>query len=518
MGAIPGEHGSRTEPGATGARALRTFAASVAAALVLFATGAVLLTVSWTDAREKLLVSNWLFLASGTAAAVCCLYTASRTTGTLRRAWSLFAAMGVAWTIGNVVWFVQSLEPVKPFPTVSDLFFVAALGLAAAGLLRFPAGRRVKNDRVRLLLDGVLIGCSVLYLSSVLVLEEMFARLGPELGALLLAVYPLGDVLLASLALLLLTRSPSRRRADLVLLACGLLVYAVEDTAYALLQARGEFHTGTPFDLGWIGGYLLIALAALTFSARAPGTGALRAAADSRLGDVLVNLVVGLAVVTGVAVGIRHWPDLVLGVVLLGIFGVRQGVLSGDNLALRRGLAHLAETDPLTGLPNRRRLERDLDRLQLLAVRYCTPLSLAVVDLDHFKGINDRHGHAVGDEMLRRVAAHLHESFRGEDAIARIGGEEFVVAMLGMGREVAVTRLAGVLQVFADTTHDVDGERVSVGGSAGVAEQGRDGTGFEELYRAADDALRVAKVSGRGRVVPAGAAGRTTPRIAPAGS
>ncbi len=511
MSASLGEDGNSTGPGATGAGALRTFGAAVVVALVLFGTGAILLTVRWTDAREKLLVSNWLFLASGSAAGVCCLYTASRTTGALRRAWFLFAAMGAAWTMGNVVWFVQSLEPVKPFPTVSDLFFVAALVLAAAGLLRFPAGSRVKNDRVRLLLDGLLIGCSLLYLSSVLVLEEMFARLGPELGALLLSAYPLGDVLLASLALLLLTRSPSRRRADLVLLACGLLVYAVEDTAYALLQARAEFHTGTPFDLGWIGGYLLIALAALTFSARAPGTGALRAAADSRLGEVLVNLVVGLAVVTGVWLGIRHWLDVALGVVLLAIFGVRQGVLFGDNLALRRGLAHLAETDPLTGLANRRRLERDLDRLQMLAVRYRTTLSLAVVDLDHFKGINDRHGHAAGDETLRRVAAHLQESFRGEDATARIGGEEFVVAMLGMGREDAVARLAGVLRALAAVPQEVDGHYVGIAASAGVAEQGRDGTGFEELYRAADDALRVAKVSGRGRVLPAGAA----PPLAP---
>jgi diguanylate cyclase len=511
MSATPRENEHHADTGAAGLGAARIFGAAVAVALVLFTTGAVVLTSSGTGLREKLLVSNCLFLVSGSAAAVCCLYTASRTTGPLRRAWSLFAAMGAAWTIGNVVWFVQSLDPVKPFPTVSDLFFVIALVLAAAGLLRFPAGRRVRDDRVRLLLDGLLIGCSVLFLSSVLVLEEMFARPGPGLSALLLAVYPLGDVLLASLALLLLTRSPRRKRADLVLLACGLLVYAFEDTAYALLQARAEFHTGTPFDLGWIGGYLLIALAALTFSARSPATGVLRAATDSRLGDVLVNLVVGLAVVTGVWVGTRHWLDVALGVTLLAIFGVRQGVLSGDNRALRRGLAHLAETDPLTGLANRRRLERDLGRLQMLAVRYRTTLSLAVVDLDHFKGINDRHGHAVGDETLRRVAAHLQGSFRGEDAIARIGGEEFVVAMLGMGREDAVARLAGVLRALAAVPQEVDGHCVGVAASAGVAEQGRDGTGFEELYRAADDALRVAKVSGRGRVVPAGAG----PPVAP---
>lgn len=186
----------------------------------------------------------------------------------------------------------------------------------------------------------------------------------------------------------------------------------MEDTAYALLHARHAFVTGAPIDLGWIGGYLLIALAALTFSARDPGAGALRAAADSKLGDVLVNLIMGLVVVAGAVVGIHHWSVLVLGTIVLAIFGVRQGVLSADNLALRRGLAYLAETDPLTGLATGRRLERDLDRLQLLATRHSERLSLTVVDLDHFKSINDRFGHAVGDDALRRVASHFRESFR----------------------------------------------------------------------------------------------------------
>ena len=174
---------------------------------------------------------------------------------------------------------------------------------------------------------------------------------------------------------------------------------------------------------------------------------------------------------------------------------------------LERARLHrlLAETDPLTGLANRRRLERDLNRLQLLADRYHSDLSLAVVDVDHFKRVNDRYGHASGDEVLRRLAGHLQAAFRGEDAVARVGGEEFVVAMLGMRREDAVERLGGVLQSFRDTPQEMGGELVTVAASAGVAQHDRDGVGFEALYRAADGALRVAKASGRGRVLPAGA-------------
>jgi diguanylate cyclase (GGDEF)-like protein len=165
----------------------------------------------------------------------------------------------------------------------------------------------------------------------------------------------------------------------------------------------------------------------------------------------------------------------------------------------------LAETDPLTGIANRRRTEHDLERLQHLADRYSTDLSLGVVDIDHFKKVNDQHGHAAGDEVLRRFAAHLREAFRGEDAVGRLGGEEFVVVMFGMGREDAVERLNAVLRSFACVRLDIEGASLSIRASAGVAQHRRDGVGFELLYRAADEALRTAKASGRGRVLPASA-------------
>ena len=166
--------------------------------------------------------------------------------------------------------------------------------------------------------------------------------------------------------------------------------------------------------------------------------------------------------------GVGQWPDIVLGVVLLALFGVRQGVLSGDNLALRRGLAHLADTDPLTGLPNRHRLERDLDRLQLLTVRFTT-LSLGGGPRP-LRG-NQRSPQPRGRRRDpppggRPPAGGL----CGEDAVARIG-TRFVVAMLGMGREDAVEHLA-CCSGPSPTLQEVDGKRVIVGASADVAEQG----------------------------------------------
>jgi diguanylate cyclase (GGDEF)-like protein len=164
----------------------------------------------------------------------------------------------------------------------------------------------------------------------------------------------------------------------------------------------------------------------------------------------------------------------------------------------------LAETDPLTGLANRRRFELDLARLRGISERQKTPLCLAVVDLDKFKRVNDRYGHDVGDEVLRRTAAHLRDAFRGEDAVARLGGEEFVAAMLGIRRDDAVQRLRVVLGALAGKDLVVDGSAVHIGASAGVAEYRQDGGDFEALYRAADTALRVAKAAGRGIVLAAG--------------
>ncbi|MFL5385731.1 MAG: response regulator [Longimicrobiaceae bacterium] len=165
----------------------------------------------------------------------------------------------------------------------------------------------------------------------------------------------------------------------------------------------------------------------------------------------------------------------------------------------------LADTDPLTGVANRRRSEELMGQLLHLAARQGQPLSLAVIDLDHFKEVNDRHGHGVGDEVLRRVARLLERSFRAEDVVARWGGEEFVVAMYGMDRDDGVQRIAELLEVLRGEpfeTGGVDPFRVTF--SAGVAQFPMDGAELGTLYRAADAALYQAKEAGRDRVLPTG--------------
>ncbi|HYH83808.1 MAG TPA: response regulator [Longimicrobium sp.] len=165
----------------------------------------------------------------------------------------------------------------------------------------------------------------------------------------------------------------------------------------------------------------------------------------------------------------------------------------------------LADSDPLTGVANRRRSDELMAQLVHLAVRNRQPFSLALLDLDHFKQVNDRHGHAVGDEVLRRVARLLERAFRAEDVVARWGGEEFVVGMYGMDKDDGVQRMADLLEQVRAEPFDLPGaEPLRVTFSAGIAQFPVDGADLQALYRVADATLYQAKEAGRDRVLPAG--------------
>jgi diguanylate cyclase (GGDEF)-like protein len=167
-------------------------------------------------------------------------------------------------------------------------------------------------------------------------------------------------------------------------------------------------------------------------------------------------------------------------------------------------LRALAEVDQLTQLANRHKSTEMLTHLLGLARRQHVPFSLVVVDVDHFKQVNDRFGHATGDEVLRHLSRTLRGSFRDEDVVARWGGEEFVVGMYGIATGDGVTRLYRVLEtVRRESFTAPDGSEFEVTFSAGVAEFPRNGSDLQSLYRSADAALYGAKDAGRARVFAA---------------
>jgi diguanylate cyclase (GGDEF)-like protein/PAS domain S-box-containing protein len=166
------------------------------------------------------------------------------------------------------------------------------------------------------------------------------------------------------------------------------------------------------------------------------------------------------------------------------------------NEALRRSVL----CDHLTGLANRRAFfeaaELELHRWQ----RQPRPLALVAFDADHFKQINDRHGHAAGDAVLRHLAAGLGATFRNLDLVARSGGEEFLVMLPGTTLDGAVAAARRLCEAVADRALQVDGVSIRCTMSAGVAAMAADVDGLAALMKRADQALYQAKALGRNRV------------------
>jgi diguanylate cyclase (GGDEF)-like protein len=172
-----------------------------------------------------------------------------------------------------------------------------------------------------------------------------------------------------------------------------------------------------------------------------------------------------------------------------------------NRLDRTRALRLAADVDALTGVATRRRGIEQLERCVRQAERHGQPMCVAVVDLDHFKQVNDRFGHIAGDAVLRRVAGVLTRAFRGGDVVARWGGEEFIVATYGMRCETTAKRLTAALGRMQEERFFAGGEPIDVTFSAGLAEFPGDGSDWMTLYRAADEALARAKADGRNRIV-----------------
>lgn len=170
-------------------------------------------------------------------------------------------------------------------------------------------------------------------------------------------------------------------------------------------------------------------------------------------------------------------------------------------------LQKLATHDALTGLKNRREFERILQEEWQRCARFKHSFALVVCDIDHFKKINDTHGHAIGDVVLKHVASLLGGQLRTVDQLARVGGEEFAIVMPETRRDEAVQTIQRLLVLLAETPCALpdSADSITVTLSAGIAVMPEDADTTPALFEAADKALYTAKRTGRNRVVTTGA-------------
>lgn len=228
-------------------------------------------------------------------------------------------------------------------------------------------------------------------------------------------------------------------------------------------------------------------------------------AIPNRLGMALAVALFG-AIITLVAMHLVRPRELLelLALFLMLLFPVATGWISAWRVQV---LQRQASTDALTGLYNRHEYERLFAHELARSLREQRPLSLAILDLDHFKRVNDTHGHAAGDEVLRRVARLCRDNFRAVDIVGRLGGEEFVVLLPDTSLAQAGEVAQRVLEQLRVTSIEVGEAVLQVTATLGLTQLQPDERQLDSLLQRADQALYAGKAAGRDRVVLAQADG-----------
>ena len=426
------------------------------------------------------------------------------------RPWYLLAVSQFVYASADVTFYVaHDVLHQEQFPALADLLYLSHYPILMAGLLLLVRQRTPSEDRASLI-DAAVIALAAGLLSWLFLIGPL--ALGSHaqlsiLGKVASVAYPVADLLVFAVAVRLLV-GPGTRPVSYWLLSASLLVVLATDTVYVLMQLTGTYTTGNVLDASWLGSYVLLSAAALHPSMRVlsePSSTPRTHTSRWRLGLLAVtSLVAPATLVIPTTLGRAVNLPVIAGAsaVLFLLVVARLGELVDEQ---RRA----AVTDGLTGLYNRRFFEATLALEAEQAARSGRDLGLLVLDIDHFKRINDAHGHQAGDRVLRELAARLVASSRGGDVIARYGGEEFVVLLRHTSVE-AVPETAERLRRAVGDIPMVLGDdlwlatTISVGGATWPVHA----HSADELVRVADQALYAAKRLGRNRV-QIGPPGRT---------
>jgi PAS domain S-box-containing protein len=305
--------------------------------VVMVAATCVLAFGSWAGGTATLtegVSSLGSFLAAG-----CCIHAMSFAQGASRWSWSLFGSTMIMWTLADVLWFLDGLfDGINVVIPVANYLYLLGLIPVVAGLLLFPVGKWERGAGLRLVLDALVLGSALLLVSNLLVLREVVERVGVNRDALLYAVYPVTDILLAGLAALLVLRSVGKPRGDLVLLGLAFATWTAADNGYALFSARGEDYTQTGVVVAYVVAPLLLGLAALTSSASGAQVRTVQRNATGTLACLLPDAMALSAVILCVALGLNGTADWTLAFVTLALTAIRVAVLTSDNHGLRHSL------------------------------------------------------------------------------------------------------------------------------------------------------------------------------------
>ncbi len=472
------------------------------AAQVAAVAGAVFLAfVIWivsdvSQGTTRVAIDDIVLLVLAVPAAVFAAIAARSAHGRLRLAWAAMTVGVVAWGIGEAIWTHYELVLNEvPFPSVADAAFLVFPVGACAALLLFPS-ENSRSWQSRVFLDGLIVAGSLFLVSWVTILGPLYAAGGTDpLGFVFSLAYPVSDVVVLTLAAVVLVRASAEHRLELTLLTVGLACIAFSDSLFTYLAAKDQYASGDVIDIGWAAGLLLVAVAA---AASRQGTQA-NADVPEMPGWASIwlpyapLLLAGIVAATKPPALLQSRPvEIIAGLLVLAVLA-RQFLAVSENRRLLVTVADQALRDPLTGLANRALFNERLDHAMELREREGSTVSVVAVDLNDFKLVNDNLGHPVGDDLLVGAANRLLNAVRSGDTVARLGGDEFSIVVEG-GADIAHLIAHRVVESFERpfliATHELL-MRPSVG--LAIAESGEPNLDAEELLRRADAAMYSAK-------------------------
>jgi diguanylate cyclase (GGDEF)-like protein len=401
------------------------------------------------------LVNDWIYTAIEFG---CCALVLWRGISVAhdRAAWLWLGAGLVFWSIGDLLWTVW-LNHVEnpPYPSIADASYLLMYPLFYVSITLLLRAR-VRAVGVSIWLDGIMGGLAIAALSAALFAGPIIAASSGSAAAVVTNLaYPMGDLVLLALVVGAFGLAGWRPGPAWVLLGLGMFVSAIGDTLYLYQEARGTYAVGTILDSVWPASTLLLAGAAWQqpqrWNIRAVGFRTLALAATFTLMALGLQLYDHYHRLTPLAL----W--LSAATLLAGI--ARAGMTYAENARMLRDSRHEALTDGLSGLPNRRWLQDDLEMATSAGQ---VPHTLAFFDLDGFKHYNDTFGHPVGDSLLARLGSRLADAVGEHGRAYRLGGDEFCVLLRGrFDREGAP--VAGALEALSE-----HGEGFAITASCGL--------------------------------------------------
>jgi diguanylate cyclase (GGDEF)-like protein len=358
------------------------------------------------------------------------------------QAWRLIAGSYLCYWAGDLGWFyLDAVRGSRPYPSLADVGYLSFYPFLAMALLRLPTPRRSPRERAVLALDTATVMIGTFLMIWYLVIGPTIANDATN-GTALLAraldvAYPVGDVLvLFALAVVLLRATSMARDAPLLVLSAGLVIFVGADVIYARLNLDGTYSDGSWVNALWmVGQGLTIVSAQLACRRPRPPDRVGPTVRNptrpvSRLPFLAIASVLTLLVVVSLEQQSSRMSELVIGVVVLTVVvALRQLTALQENRRLMVELRRAAATDHLTGIASRAQFFASAETAFERTSPEVDAIGLLMIDVDHFKAVNDTHGHADGDLVLQHVTARVVDAVRAGDLVARYGGDEIVVLL-----------------------------------------------------------------------------------------